>query len=475
MPRKILIADTNTTQRVTLRMIFKKAHYTLHFPDKLAELGDLLQKNEADIVFFAEDFLGLTCRKFCTFIRQNSPESCMGSMPVIFLGAVTDQKKRLKMIWDGIHDIIPYPCDEVFLLAYMRNYFRQRESDYEMKSREFYNVKIGLSLTAKTRDVSKKIACFSNDNPQINAIIEELKNHIPHPIIKRSREEEYPKMSDANGKGDDVCVIFADDRNMNSSLSLIPELRSQRETRFAALIFVFPYNMISIATMALDLSANSVVFMPVTSEELVLRILFQLERKSEADVFRLHRDEGLRLALRDSLTHLYNLRYVEYYKTHLQKQIARSKHTFAVFMIDLDYFKKINDKFGHIAGDDVLKAFAFRLNNNLRAPDIVARVGGEEFLVIIKTRNMTSAKRAANRLLKSCASQPFLLRSGEKINVTASIGVALNINNAQSVEESIKAADGALYLAKKKGRNMVYTVGATDNIYEPKKIANQNK
>lgn len=120
---------------------------------------------------------------------------------------------------------------------------------------------------------------------------------------------------------------------------------------------------------------------------------------------------------------------------------------------DLDHFKQVNDRYGHAAGDAVLKKVAHRLKSNLRSIDLLARMGGEEFLLVMPETGMKAAHMAAERLRRIIGDQPIRLPSGLEIPVTASFGLA--IGGKSSPDHMTETADHALLQAKAQGRNLV--------------------
>lgn len=159
-----------------------------------------------------------------------------------------------------------------------------------------------------------------------------------------------------------------------------------------------------------------------------------------------------RLAITDGLTGVYNHRR---FQERLQEEFVRnSRHPepFSILMVDLDYFKKINDTFGHPAGDAVLKIIAKLLVKMVRKLDVVARYGGEEFVVLLLKTDSMQAWQMAERIRKAIESAP-LDWQGQKIDVTVSIGVASQPEDATQREELIACADKALYSSKRSGRN----------------------
>lgn len=159
-----------------------------------------------------------------------------------------------------------------------------------------------------------------------------------------------------------------------------------------------------------------------------------------------------RLAITDGLTGIYNHRR---FQERLQEEFvrnARHPEPFSILMIDIDFFKKINDTFGHPAGDAVLKVIAKLLAKMIRKLDVVARYGGEEFVVLLLKSDSMQAWQMAERIRKAIESAPIDWQ-GQKIDVTVSIGAASQPADAAQREELIACADKALYSSKRAGRN----------------------
>ena len=159
-------------------------------------------------------------------------------------------------------------------------------------------------------------------------------------------------------------------------------------------------------------------------------------------------------AMTDPLTGLLNRRaFVQDAEALLQQQIARDR-PIGVLLIDLDHFKSINDRFGHAAGDKVLQTFAKTAQANLRQTDLVGRLGGEEFTVVLADASIDNAYFVADRLRKAFAVNAAVL-DGHALHATASVGVSVIVDPSQDLAKLITLADQALYLAKARGRNRV--------------------
>lgn len=166
-----------------------------------------------------------------------------------------------------------------------------------------------------------------------------------------------------------------------------------------------------------------------------------------------------RMARRDALTELSNRR--DFYDK-AEYEIARSLRSgqpFCVLMLDVDFFKKVNDEYGHAGGDDVLRQLARLLAAQLRTVDVPARLGGEEFAVLMPGTPLPEAAHAADRIRAALQAAPVALRDGRATQVTVSVGVAQWHADDADIDATLKRADTALYRAKATGRNRVCTEG----------------
>ena len=144
------------------------------------------------------------------------------------------------------------------------------------------------------------------------------------------------------------------------------------------------------------------------------------------------------------------------YLASLVEQAAARSKPIAVLILDIDFFKSINDGHGHDAGDDVLREFALRIRKAIRNIDLACRYGGEEFVIVMPETDMTVATMVAERLRRRIASEPFAIQQGARsLEVTISIGIAAIGQPGDTAAAILKRADTALYRAKRDGRNRV--------------------
>jgi len=165
---------------------------------------------------------------------------------------------------------------------------------------------------------------------------------------------------------------------------------------------------------------------------------------------------SIEMAITDALTGLFNRRYMGNHLSTLIEQAGARGKPLSALMLDIDYFKSINDTYGHDAGDDVLRDLALRVKRSIRGIDLACRTGGEEFVIVMPETDMAVAAMVAERLRRRIAAEPFPINQGQRtIPVTLSIGIAALRGQDDNAASLLKRADQALYRAKRDGRNRV--------------------
>ncbi len=162
-----------------------------------------------------------------------------------------------------------------------------------------------------------------------------------------------------------------------------------------------------------------------------------------------------RLATTDELTGIANRRQILLQLDHAHKRFIRLHHPLVVFILDLDFFKRVNDQYGHVAGDILLKEFIARVQQQIREIDYLGRLGGEEFLLILDETSQETAEQIGQRILHAVQQMPFILAPGISISITVSIGASSAHREESKITVLLEQADKALYAAKESGRNRI--------------------
>lgn len=243
-----------------------------------------------------------------------------------------------------------------------------------------------------------------------------------------------------------------------SGLDVIKTLRRQLDTQHLPIIVVSAAGEENMVVEALRAGANDFVTKPVNFEILLARIETHLRMRDALETIRAQRDMMQALALFDSLTGVYNRRAFEARLEDECQRCQRYQHPLSLIFFDLDHFKSVNDRYGHLVGDGVLRWFAQKLQELVRSFDVVARFGGEEFCVILPETAGRQALGVAERVREAIASEPCKL-DDLALKVTVSGGIAESRGQMNCAAALIRAADEALYEAKKRGRNRVVLFG----------------
>jgi len=255
-------------------------------------------------------------------------------------------------------------------------------------------------------------------------------------------------------------------------------LKVNADTREIPVIMLTVRTAVADRIAGLNIGADDYLAKPFDDQELEARIFAALRVKAVQSELRtrnqqlesmLHSVEAM--AITDSLTGLFNRRR---FSDVLKREFAvtrRYRNTLSCLIVDIDHFKQINDRFGHDAGDQVLKEVARRIVASLREVDLAARYGGEEFAILLPHTSKTDARIVAERLLSNFRKQEFTFGT-ELVRITASIGCAGNSDVvSDKPEDMVKAADLALYEAKNRGRNNVVLYQSVgDETYGPASI-----
>jgi two-component system cell cycle response regulator len=182
-----------------------------------------------------------------------------------------------------------------------------------------------------------------------------------------------------------------------------------------------PIKQDAFAIDGLDLGVNDVIFEDLSAHEIAQRLNFQIAQKQTSDQLRASLWAGLDAAIKDALTNLYNRRYSITHLRHQYEKATLKRRDLSIVMIDLDHFKRINDQFGHPAGDTMLCEVAETLKYAIRASDMVGRLGSEKFIFILPGTSQKKALEIANRL---CALISKIRIASVLTELTASIGVS---------------------------------------------------
>ena len=380
-------------------------------------------------------------------------------IPIVMVTALSDSENRVRGLEAGADDFLTKPVNDIALFARARSLIRLKLTSDQWRLREHTSRQFAMA------DEERPIKDEPADHARVlliedsRSIVDRIATTLAHDnddlVILSDTAEAMSRIEDQPGYDlIMVSLLLAKE----DGLRLCAQLRSHDVSRQIPILLLAEEQEIKRVAKGLELGANDYILRPIDRNELLARARSQIRQKRYQDRLVLNYTASLSMALTDALTGLFNRRYV---MGHLERLVARSgeqNKTFAVMMFDIDHFKNVNDTYGHAGGDMVLKEFAHRLSRHMRNFDLVARIGGEEFLAVLPETDLVMVQMVAARLCAVIAEEPMLCGpDGTAVTVTTSIGVTLAGNQNEPVDTVLKRADTALYRAKREGRNRVET------------------
>ena len=423
-----------------------------HGVDALSICADGL----CDIVLLDVMMPGMDGFEVCRRLKANPATA---HIPVVMVTALDQPADRVRGLQAGADDFLTKPVDEIALIARVRSLARLKVVLDELRTRAATSASLGIPdplACAMAEDGTGGRIMLVDDRPSTTErMVAALAPS--HSITV----ETDPNEALFNGAADDydMFIVSLGLRNFDG-LRLCSQIRSLERTRHLPILMIADLEDRERVLRGLDLGVNDYLMRPVDRNEMLARVRTQLRRKRYADALRDNVQASIELAVVDPLTGLNNRRYFESHLAALIEQSIGAGRPLSLMILDIDHFKCVNDNYGHDVGDEVLKAFAQRVKNVIRQADLLCRLGGEEFVVVMPDTGMAVAAKIAERLRARVERGLFTIEGGQKaIPVTVSIGCAES-NGDSSPDALFKRADRALYRSKEEGRNRVTAAAA---------------
>ena len=372
-------------------------------------------------------------------------------IPVIIVTALTDTENKIEGLESGADEFLIKPVKDFLLFARVKSLLRFKSVVDELRLRLSTQAKIThvkeTEIMQCVEDIkSAKIAIMDDEFEQFLQLKDCLSNVFDHVFRVDDIEKEYEQI-------DAVIINISISKELLRFCSVFKSKVKHRLTPVIAIIEdEEDKNFIS---EIMDIGVNDYIALPINENELMARVKTQVKKKNYQNAIEKHVDASLKMSITDPLTLLYNRYYFEQYMNELLITTSKSQSkTLSVVMLDVDNFKLINDTHGHLSGDLILRQIASILKEILRLNDLIARIGGEEIVIVLVDINLEEAKVIAERIRSSIAGYEFMVIEDKTINVTVSMGIA-EFKKDLNLDLLLKDADQKLYMAKSNGRNAV--------------------
>ncbi|HYD98036.1 MAG TPA: PleD family two-component system response regulator [Alphaproteobacteria bacterium] len=452
MSARILVVDDVLPNVKLLQAKLTREYFDVVTAFNGPEALDSVKAQAPDLVLLDVMMPGMDGFEVCGRIKADPATS---HVPVIMVTALSDAADRVRGLEAGADDFLTKPVNDVALFARVKSLVRLKMTMDEWRLRQRTSGQLGVmpeapQLMSESAEAAH-VLVLEDSTVDTGKIVEALSRDRHVTTTAATIAEALEK---AQG-GDFDLVVVSLTLLEEDGLRVLSQLRSNERTRGVPVLLIVDDGDLNRTVKGLELGATDYLAKPIDRNELLARVRTQIRRKRFQDRLRASYEQSLSLALTDSLTGLHNRRYALAHLDHLVQQMAVTGKPLSLLMFDIDHFKQVNDTWGHPVGDEVLRELAKRVSGNLRSFDLVARLGGEEFVVIMPDTPLDAAVMVAERLRNRVAGTLVKVSApvGE-IQVTISIGAACATATC-TADDLLRRADAALYAAKNAGRNRV--------------------
>jgi two-component system cell cycle response regulator len=414
-----------------------------------ADALEAVNRTRPDIVLLDVMMPGLDGIEVCQRIKSNPATQ---HIPVIMVTALDQPEDRVRGLEAGADDFLTKPVNDVALFCRVKSLVRLKMLTDELRSRTGVDPLGLLQADLGQADRAPGNILVIDNGATLGERIRSFLGGLHEVRIAPGPREAV----EAFNSGDPIELVIVNlDMDGVDALRICSQMKSMEQTRQTPILIIVDPEDRTRLLRALDLGVNDYLMRPVDRQELLARVSTQIRRYRYTERLRTSVRASMEMAITDALTGLYNRRYLETHLANMIDHAANRGKLISVLILDVDYFKSVNDTHGHDTGDRVLQDMAARLKSAIRSSDLACRTGGEEFVVVLSGTDLLTAERVGERVRKVVAAKPFLAPSGCHLSITVSLGVASLTPADESPDDILKRADQALYRAKREGRNRV--------------------
>jgi two-component system, cell cycle response regulator len=452
MSARVLVVDDLPANAKLLEARLTAEYFDVVTATSGAEALAICERAQCDIVLLDVMMPGMDGFEVCRRLKAGPKTH---HIPVVMVTALDQPSDRVRGLEAGADDFLTKPVSDIALVARVRSLTRLKLVTDELRMRAATSKEIGIQdpLLASLTDSGRngRILVIDDRRASYERMAKVLAGEHKVDIEVDPQEALFHA-----AEGDYDLLIVSLGLDNFDALRLCSQVRSLERTRNVPILVVVEIEDNARLLRGLEIGVNDYLMRPIDSNELLARVRTQIRKRRYGARLRDNVQMSMELAITDPLTGLYNRRYMETHVTSLVEQALARGKPLALLVVDIDYFKAVNDVHGHDAGDDVLREFSTRLKKSIRGIDLACRYGGEEFVIVMPETDMAVAAIVAERIRRRIAGEPFSIRAGATaLDVTISVGLAALSGVADTPPAILKRADQALYRAKRDGRNRV--------------------
>ena len=452
MTARILVVDDVPANVKLLEARLSAEYFDVATATSGVEALALCERAECDIVLLDVMMPDMDGFEVCRKLKTNPTTH---HIPVVMVTALDQPSDRVRGLEAGADDFLTKPVTDVALVSRVRSLARLKMVTDELRMRALTSKEIGIQSP-------ERAAVAETGRGGRILIVDDRPSSYERIMATLSAEHTVDVQADPNealfhaAEGNYELVIVSLGLKDFDGLRLCSQIRSLERTRNVPILAVAEADNNARLVRGLEIGVNDYLIRPIDKNEMLARVRTQIKKKRYTERLRDNVQMSIEMAITDALTGLFNRRYMEMHLATLVEQAAARGKPIAALVLDIDYFKSVNDTHGHDAGDDVLREFSLRIRKAIRNIDLACRYGGEEFVIIMPETDMAVATMVAERIRRRIATEPFPIQQGTKqLEVTISVGIAALGQPGDDAAAILKRADQALYRAKRDGRNRV--------------------
>lgn len=448
MTATILVLDDVQANVILLEKKLISAYYTVLTANSNKEAFAILSQQKVDLILL--DFMTIKSNLF-SFCKQIKDDPQTVYIPIVIMTTQSGIGDRIKGFEAGVADFLTKPVNDIELFARIDSLTRLKSVIDELTLRNQTNAQLGDNIVHIQEDFKKsKIIIIDNDLSQsqyIANIVQGCAGHIK--ICTNPQDIDNMLQSFIP----DLFIISCEMENIDP-LTISASLRAKAELQHSFIVLRADKKHDNIIIKGIEIGINDYFITGCNKYEMIARITNQLRHKIYIDHLIHNLEQNANDAIKDRLTNIFNRRYFDHHMQFMLEDPRKAKRDLTLVMIDVDHFKEINDNFGHQTGDIVLQELARIFQNHLRITDIVARYGGDEFVILINRTSTIESHKIVDRIRQAVTEHKFYTPTTDS-NIEVSISCGMSQYKGGLIASCLREADTALYEAKDKGRNIV--------------------
>jgi two-component system cell cycle response regulator len=452
MTARVLVVDDIPANVKLLEARLSAEYFDVSTAYSGTEALALAERAECDIILLDVMMPDMDGFEVCRRLKANPVTH---HIPVVMVTALDQPSDRVRGLEAGADDFLTKPVTDVALISRVRSLARLKMVTDELRMRALTTKEIGIESP------EREAVAETGRNGRILIVDDRQSSYerIVQTLQAEHNVDVQPDPAEALfsvAEGNYELVIVSLGLKEHDGLRLCSQIRSLERTRNLPILAIAEADNNARLVRGLEIGVNDYLIRPIDKNEMLARVRTQIKKKRYTERLRDNVQMSIEMAITDALTSLFNRRYMETHLAALAEQAAQRGKPLSVLILDIDFFKSINDGHGHDAGDDVLREFSVRIRKSIRNIDLACRYGGEEFVIVMPETDIAVAGMVAERIRRRIATEAFPIQQGAKsLEVTISIGIASLGSGGDTAAAMLKRADTALYRAKRDGRNRV--------------------